>query len=94
MLKKTTPKYLFADWLVKSKPSMKDYFIFHDPNLTIASKRTIISFFVRNRLHYRGYQAKVRSIVMPDDLAKDKGLKYRKGYEPVVCYLTMKKKAQ
>lgn len=92
MLKKTTPKYQFADWLVKAKPSKKDYFIFHDPKMTIGSKRTTVSFMVRTKLHYKGYKAKVRSILMPDSFAKEKGLKFSPGYEPLICYLTMKQK--
>lgn len=92
MIKKTTPKYLFAEWLQTAKPSSEEYFIFHDPNMTVASKKSTVSFFVRTRLHYKGYQAKVRSMLMPPDLAKEKGLKFSKGYEPLVCFMVMKQK--
>lgn len=92
MKRKTTPKYLFGEWLKKTSPSKTKYFIFHDPKLKVSSKRAIVSLFVRNKLHYRGYMAKVKCVPMTRKMLMKEKFRYKKGYEPLVCYLLTKKK--
>lgn len=92
--KKIKPKDKLADWLMSVDAGQDQAWIFHDPNMTASSKHTTVCTIIRTKLHWRGYKVKVKRIIMPAELAKEKKLKYKKGYEPLLIYLLKKEKKQ
>lgn len=90
--KSKTVREKLREWLKSAQPSDAKAWVYHDPNVSLRSKQTIVCELVRHSLHYKGYRAKVKFEPMPEEQAREMNLKHEKGYEPALLILLQKEK--
>lgn len=90
--KKNTPRKKLADWIKSCEPSETKPYLYHDPKVTFLSKKTIVWQEIRYKLFWKGIQCKYIIQPVPDEIISQHGLKFSKGYEPVLIWITSKTK--